>query len=82
MYSIELPVKPLEKLYVLDTRTKEDGGYTPHVFEFTVYHYHVLADGVIAVNEYGHRIPLELIGIKAFVNKEDAEKKLKEVLAN
>lgn len=77
-YSIELPVKPLGTLYVVDDRT--EGGYKPHVKDFLVCHYVVLADHTLAVNEYGHRVNLKMLGKRAFSNRVDAEYKLKELL--
>lgn len=80
MYSIEFPVKPLEPLFLVDDRTEKDGGYAPHVKEFLVCHYIVLADHTLAVNEYGHRVNLFLLGKSVFTNRADAENLLKEIL--
>ena len=77
-YSIELPVKPLGTLYVVDDRA--EGGYKPHVKEFLVCHYIVLADHTMAVNEYGHKVTLKLLDKLVFVKKEDAVGRLKEII--
>ena len=80
MYNFEFPVKPLEPLFLVDTRTEKDGGYTPHVKEFLVCHYIVLADHVLAVNEYGHRVNLLMLGKSVFSSRQDAVNRLNEVL--
>lgn len=77
-YSVKLRVQPLGVLYVIDDRTT--GGYKPHIKEFIVCHYILLADHTLAVNEYGHRVNLLILGKRAFVKREDAENKLKEII--
>ena len=74
-YSVKLPVQPLGTLYVIDDRTV--GGYKPHVKEFLVCHYVLLADQTLAVNEYGHKVNLLMLEKRVFVKREDAENELK-----